>query len=40
MKDCENRISFIKDVEITDGKAYTICLVLSSKIEKCSRVKV
>ena len=35
MKDYENRISFIKDVEITDGKAYTVCSALSNEIEKC-----
>ena len=35
MKDDKNRKSFIKDVEITDGKAYTIYSVLSNEIEKC-----
>ena len=35
----KNRISFIKDVEITDGKADTIYSALSNKIEKCGRVK-
>ena len=32
MKDGENRITFIKDVEITDGKANTINSALSNEI--------
>ena len=35
MKDGENRISLIKDVEITNGKAYTIYSALNNKTEKC-----
>ena len=34
----ENRMSFIKDVEIRDGKADTIHSALSNEIEKCSGV--
>ena len=39
IKNCENRISFIKDVEITDGKADAIYSALSNKIEKCCGVE-
>ena len=39
MKDCVNRMSLIKDVEITDGKAGTIYSALSNEIEKCGRVE-
>ena len=35
MEDCENRISFIKDVEVTDVEANTIYSAFSSEIEKC-----
>ena len=38
MEDGENRISFIKDVEITGEKADTIYSALRNEIEKCSRV--
>ena len=38
-KDGENRISLIKDVEITDGKADTMYSELSNEIEKCSGVE-
>ena len=31
-------ITFIKDVEITNGKAYTIYSALSNEINKCVRV--
>ena len=34
MKDDENRMSFINNIKIRDGKAYTIHSALSSKIEK------
>ena len=39
MKDDENRILFIKDVEITDGNADTKHLVLSTAIEKCGGIE-
>ena len=39
MKDGENRISFIKDVEITYGKAGTIYSALSIEIVKCGGVE-
>ena len=35
MEDGENRISFIKDVEIKSGYADTIYSALSNEIEKC-----
>ena len=38
MEDGENRFSFIKNVEITDGKADTMHSALSSEIEKCGGV--
>ena len=34
IKDGENRISFIKDIEITDGKVYMIYSTLSNEMEK------
>ena len=37
MKDCENRIYFIEDFEITDGKVDTIYSTLSTEIERCDR---
>ena len=39
MKNDENRISFIKDVKITDGKADTIYSAQSNEIEKCCAVE-
>ena len=39
MEDDKNRVSFIKDVEITDGKHDTICSTLSNKIAKCGEVE-
>ena len=39
MKDGENRISFIKDVEATGKKADTIYSALSNEIEKCGEVE-
>ena len=39
MRNGENRISLIKDVKITDGKADTIYSTLSSEIENCSGVQ-
>ena len=39
MRDGENRISFIKDVEVADGKADIIYSVLSNEIEKYGRVE-
>ena len=39
MKDGENRISFIKDVEITDGKEDAVYSALSIEIEKCKGVE-
>ena len=39
MKNSENRLSFIKDVEITDEKADTIYSVLSNEIQKPGGVK-
>ena len=39
MKDSENRISFIKDIEITHEKAGIIYSALSNEIEKCGRVE-
>ena len=38
MKDGENTISFIKDVEVTDGKSDTIYSALSNEIETSGRV--
>ena len=38
MEGSKNRISFIKDVEITDGKFDTIYLALSNKITKCGAI--
>ena len=39
MKTSKNRISFIKDAEITDGKTDTIYSVPCNKIEKCGEVE-
>ena len=39
MKDGENRISFIKDVEITGGKPYTMYSALRNEIKKCGGVE-
>ena len=39
MKDGENRISFIKDVEITDRKADAIHSALNNEIEKCDGIE-
>ena len=39
IKDDENRITFNKHVEITDGKTFTIYSALSNEIEKCSGVE-
>ena len=39
VKNNENRISFIKDIEITDEKAYTIHLALNNKIEKHAAIE-
>ena len=39
MKDGWNRISFIKDVEMTDGKDDTIYLSLSNETEKCGGIE-
>ena len=39
MKNSKNRISFIKDFEIKDGKIDTIYSVLHNKTEKCGRVE-
>ena len=39
MEDGENRISFIKDVETTDGKADAIYSTISNKIAKCGGVE-
>ena len=36
MEDGENRMSFVKDVEITDDKADTIYSALRNDIEKCA----
>ena len=38
MKDIENKISFTKDVEITDGKADTMHSALSNENEKCGGI--
>ena len=38
MKDSENRISFIKDIEITHEKAGIIYSALSNEIEKCDEL--
>ena len=38
MEDGKSRISFIKGLEITDGKAGTIYSALRNKIEKCGVV--
>ena len=38
IRDCENTVSFIKDVEITGGKADTIYSTLHNEIEKCGVV--
>ena len=39
MKNNKNRLSFIKDVEITEGKSDTIYSVLNNKIEKYDGVE-
>ena len=39
MKDNENRISFIKDVEITDGKSDAMYSALYNEIEKCDGIE-
>ena len=39
MEDDENRIFFIKDVEITDGKTFTIYSVLRTETEKCAVIE-
>ena len=39
LKNSKNRIPFIKNVEITGGKTYTIYSVLSNKIEECGGVE-
>ena len=39
MEDGENRISFIKDIYITDRKDDTIYSALSNGIEKCGGVE-
>ena len=39
MEDDENRIYFIKDVEIADGKTDITHAALSNEIEKCGGVK-
>ena len=39
MQGCKIWISFIKDVEITDGKADIICSALSNKIAKSYAVE-
>ena len=39
MEDGENRISFIKGIEITDGKADALYSALSNEIEKCGVVE-
>ena len=39
MEDGENRISFIKDIYITDRKDDTIYSALSNGIEKCSEIE-
>ena len=40
MEDGKNRISFIKDVEITDGKADTLYSFFSNEILKCGGVRL
>ena len=39
MEGSENRISFVKDIEITNGKADTINSALSNEIENCGGVE-
>ena len=39
IKDGENRISFIKHVEITDRKADTMYSALSNEIQKCGEAE-
>ena len=38
MEDSENKVSFFKDVEVTDGQADTMYAALSNEIEKCGGV--